>query len=121
MDFSAGDRSLEILIDLDRLQEVTFGQVELQRELLEALVEMMRVNLQAIECALAVHDYATISRSAHLLKGAAANIGVSTIQDIASQIEYQGLAKNLAEVPDLLSSLKKQQSGVQVFIANHLA
>lgn len=115
------DRTEEIFVELDRLQEVTLGQVDLQRELLEALIEVIQMNREAIQNALQRSDCLTISRCAHQIKGAAANVGVPSIQAIATELERQAEAQNLLEAAPLLAALENQQSRVQAFISNQLS
>lgn len=118
-DFST-DRSEEVLVELDRLQEVALGQVELQRELLEALIEVVRVNIEAIQKALPASDCLTVSKCSHQIKGAAANVGVPPIRAIAAELERQAKAENLLGAAELLAALENQRSRVQAFVSSQL-
>ncbi|MEQ8755259.1 MAG: Hpt domain-containing protein [Coleofasciculus sp. G1-WW12-02] len=109
-----------IEIDLDRLEEVSLGEVELKRELLVALLEVIHVNLEAIKQAEAANDYLTVARCAHQIKGAAANMGVSSLRAIATELERQAKAEKLSSATDLLVALKSQELGVQSYISNQL-
>ncbi len=120
-DFFSADRSLEIHVELDRLHEVSLGQVELQRELLQTLIEVIQVNLDTIQYALETRDCVTLARCAHQIKGASANVGVPSVQAIAAELECRAIAQNLSDTADLLAALKNQELGLYVFIANHLS
>ncbi|WP_446337184.1 Hpt domain-containing protein [Coleofasciculus sp. G1-WW12-02] len=119
-DFLPINPTNSIEIDLDRLEEVSLGEVELKRELLVALLEVIHVNLEAIKQAEAANDYLTVARCAHQIKGAAANMGVSSLRAIATELERQAKAEKLSSATDLLVALKSQELGVQSYISNQL-
>lgn len=106
-----------IKIDCDRLEEVSLGEVELKRELLAALLTVIQVNLEAIKQAEATNDYSTIARCAHQLKGAAANVGVSSLHAIALELESQAKSQNLSHAADLVVALENQRLGVKSYLS----
>jgi len=118
--FSPINSTNDIEIDFDRLEEVSLGEVELKGELLAALLEVIRLNLEAIKQAESVNDYSTVARCAHQLKGAAANMGISSLQAIATELERQAKAENLSNAADLLIALESQRLGVQSYVSNQL-
>ncbi len=110
----------DIEIDFDRLEEVSLGEVELKSELLVALLEVIRLNLDAIKQAEAVNDYPTIAKCAHQLKGAAANVGVSSLQAIAMELERQAKAEDFSSATDLIMALESQRLGIQSYVSTQL-
>ncbi|MEQ9238332.1 Hpt domain-containing protein [Coleofasciculus sp. E2-BRE-01] len=116
--FSPINSTNDIEIDLDRLEEVSLGEVELKGELLAALLKVIRLNLEAIKQAEAVNDYSTVAGCAHQLKGAAANVGVSSLQAIATELERQAKAENLSNAADLLIALESQRLGVKSYLSH---
>lgn len=119
-DFSPINPTNSIEIDFDRLEEVSLGEVELKRELLVALLQVIHVNLEAIKQAEAANDYLTVARCAHQIKGAAANVGVSSLRAIATEWERQAKAEKFSSATDLLVALESQKLGVQSYISNQL-
>ncbi|MEQ9550456.1 MAG: Hpt domain-containing protein [Coleofasciculus sp. G3-WIS-01] len=119
-DFSPINPTNSIEIDFDRLEEVSLGEVELKRELLVALLQVIHVNLEAIQQAEAANDYLTVARCAHQIKGAAANVGVSSLRAIATELERQAKAEKFSSATDLLVALESQELGVQSYISNQL-
>ncbi|MEQ9359303.1 Hpt domain-containing protein [Coleofasciculus sp. F4-SAH-05] len=115
--FSPSNSTNAIEIDFDRLEEVSLGEVELKGELLAALLEVIRVNLEAIKQAEAVNDYPTVARCAHQLKGAAANVGVSSLHAIATELERQAKAEYLSNAADLVVALESQRLGVKSYLS----
>lgn len=107
----------DIEIDFDRLEEVSLGEVELKRELLAALLNVIDVNLEAIKQAVATNDYSTVARCAHQLKGAAANVGVSSLHAIALELESQAKSQNLSDVANLVVALESQRLGVKSYLS----
>jgi len=115
--FSPIHATNEIEIDFDRLEEVSLGEVELKRELLAALLNVIDVNLEAIKQAVATNDDLTVARCAHQLKGAAANVGVSSLHAIALELESQAKSQNLSDVANLVVALESQRLGVKSYLS----
>ncbi len=120
-DLSLTDGSKKPVVDLDRLKEITLDQVELQRELIVALMEILRANVEAIQEALPSGDCLTVSRCAHQIKGAAANVGVPLIKEIAAELERQAKEQNLVNATQLLVALDNRRSQLQEFNSNYLS
>jgi len=118
--FSPINSTNDIEIDFDRLEEVSLGEVELKGELLAALLEVIRINLDAIKQAEAVNDYPTVAKCAHQLKGAAANVGVSSLQAIATELERQAKAEYFSNAADLFIALERQRLGVKSYLSHKL-
>ena len=106
-----------IKIDFDRLEEVSLGEVELKRELLVALLNVINLNLETIKQARTTNDYSTIAKCAHQLKGAGANVGVSSLYAIAIELESQAKTQNLSDVADLVIALDSQRLGVKSYLS----
>jgi HPt (histidine-containing phosphotransfer) domain-containing protein len=121
LDFSLTDGYKEPAVDLDRLKEITLGQVELQRELIAAFIEILKANVETIQEALSSDDCFTVSRCAHQIKGAAANVGFPLIKEIAAELESQAKEQNLVNASQLLVNLNDQRVQVQEFISNYLS
>lgn len=103
------------VVDLNRLNDITLGNVNLQIEILQAFVEDVQMNLTAVKTAINAQDFITVEHKAHQIKGGSANVGVQSIQAIALAMESQAKQKNLEEVPELLIKIKKYLERVQAF------
>ena len=53
------------------------------------------------------HDAETVRREAHAIKGGAANLTATQVQELASQLEVQGKAGRLTETEEILERLEK--------------
>ena len=92
-------------IDLARLNELTDGDPEFAHELVTTFVASGEQVLDEIAVALAAFDRAALSRAAHKLKGACANIHAEPLHALAysletqaSQLDQPGLKELIAEV-----------------------
>jgi CheY-like chemotaxis protein len=76
-------------VDVGVLAEVTGGDAELAASLVDDFVESTRLDLQALDEALAVADLDEARRRAHRIKGAARTVGAHTMVELAQQIESE--------------------------------
>jgi len=104
------------LFDPERLQEISRGQIALQKQLVQAFVKHAQPGLEQMYHALEMEDFEMLEQQAHRLKGTSANIGVRLIPKIAAQLEQQARKKTLIRAKERLDSLKQQFEKVQAFL-----
>ncbi|WP_017720917.1 PAS domain S-box protein [Kamptonema formosum] len=105
-------------VDLQRLGELTRGDVEFQLELLQTFMEDAAMYLQGIESALQACDCVALSRRAHQLKGASAMVAVRTVPELAAQLESQANESRLEGAAELVARVGILLQEVKVFIEN---
>lgn len=105
-------------VDTDRLREVTSGDVELERELIELYLESAAGLIQNIGSAVVSGDLDAVRRGAHTLKGSSANLGAVGIFDCASRLERDGRKGNLRAAESRLSHLRGEWKRVLSFFGN---
>jgi PAS domain S-box-containing protein len=105
-------------VDLQRLGELTRGDVEFQLELLQTFMEDAPIYLEGIESALQANDCVALSRGAHQLKGASAMVAVRTVPELAAQLESQANESRLEGAAELVARLGMILQEVRVFIEN---
>jgi HPt (histidine-containing phosphotransfer) domain-containing protein len=92
------------------------GDLELDEEeyraILELFVETSRADLAKIKAAVATGDAMTAGRSAHSLKGAAANLGLSEMSGTARTIEEKSRDGKLHEAHEAVLSLEEHLAAV---------
>jgi CheY-like chemotaxis protein len=93
-------------VDLTALHELTGGDADFERELIETFVASGDKCLEDIVEALRTDDYDTVGKRAHTLKGASANIHAHRLSAAASHLESAARAKSLREIDGLLRELK---------------
>jgi two-component system sensor histidine kinase/response regulator len=99
-------------VDLDALRELTGGDAEFERELMETFVRSGDQCLAEILAALRVNDLATIGTRAHALKGASANIHASGLAAAASSLESAARANSVGEIDALVQALTQKLQAV---------
>ncbi|GAB4303469.1 MAG: hypothetical protein Fur0025_44780 [Oscillatoriaceae cyanobacterium] len=103
-------------VDLSRLQDITGGDAEVEGELLQCFVEEVGIYLLELKAAIAANDSVTIRQKAHSIKGAAANLGVRLIPELALRIELQALANQLDDAEAPLAELQKAWQRLETFV-----
>ena len=85
MDIPAADD--RAAVDFSRIKETSDGDTEFEKELFEVFLEDCEERLQRLNDALAEGRLSEIQREAHTIKGAAANVGTTRLQEIAMHLE----------------------------------
>jgi two-component system sensor histidine kinase/response regulator len=99
-------------IDMAALRELTGGDADFERELVETFVSSGDKCLAEIITALRVSDYETIGKRAHALKGASANIHAHTLCAAASNLETAARANSVNEIDGLVRQLGEKLRAV---------
>jgi two-component system, sensor histidine kinase and response regulator len=99
-------------VDLTALHELTGGDADFERELIETFVASGDKCLADIVDALRANDYDTVGKRAHTLKGASANIHAHRLSIAASHLENAARAKSLREIDGLVRELKENLRAV---------
>lgn len=105
-------------LDLEILNELSRGDIEFQRELLEVFLEDTVTHLEEMKSALAREDFVTLVCRAHQLKGASATVAIRKMPEIAANIERQAQENQLFGIDALLIELEQIMEIVQSFLAN---
>jgi two-component system sensor histidine kinase/response regulator len=101
-------------VDMDALRELTGGDTEFERELVETFVSSGDQCLAAILAALCVNDFDTIGKRAHALKGASANIHASGLAAVASRLESAARANSVGVIDELVQKLGEKLQAVNL-------
>jgi two-component system, sensor histidine kinase and response regulator len=99
-------------VDLGALRELTGGDAEFERELVETFVSSGDQCLSEILSALRIRDFDTIGKRAHALKGASANIHASGLAAAASSLECAARTNSLGEIDGLVQQLTEKLQAV---------
>ncbi len=92
-------------VDMNALREITGGDADFERELVETFVTSGDQCLAEILAALRVKDFDTIGKRAHALKGASANIHAPVLAAAASTLENAARQKAVGEIEGLVQDL----------------
>ncbi|MEB3885861.1 response regulator [Lyngbya sp. CCY1209] len=106
----------EIPLDLDRLEQLFHGKLNLQYRLLSMFIQQGQERIDAIAQAVRTEDFTQIKQQAHALKGSAANAAVLHIPAIAKQLETLALQQNLQDAKPLVEQLQNHLDRLQAFV-----
>jgi two-component system sensor histidine kinase/response regulator len=104
-------------VDIAALHELTGGDAEFERELVETFVSSGDRCLADIVAALEVRDWETIGKRAHALKGASANMQAHTLSVAASDLENAARAESVQELDGLVHLLKDRLHAVNAALS----
>jgi two-component system sensor histidine kinase/response regulator len=104
-------------VDMQALHELTGGDVEFERELVDTFVSSGDQCLADILAALAVKDWETIGKRAHALKGASANMQAHPLSVAASALENAARAESVQDLDGLVHQLKDRLLAVTTAFA----
>jgi CheY-like chemotaxis protein len=99
-------------VDMSALREVTGGDLEFEKELVETFITSGDRCLAEILAALRISDFDTIGKRAHALKGASANIHASGLAAAASSLEIAARASSVREIDGLVQELTERLQAV---------
>jgi two-component system sensor histidine kinase/response regulator len=99
-------------VDMSALRELTGGDAEFERELVQTFVSSGDQCLAEILSALRLSDLATIGTRAHALKGASANIHALGLAAAASSLESAARANSAGEIDALVQALTAKLKAV---------
>ena len=77
----------KLSIDLEYLHQISEGDPEFERKILQVFVENTQEQLRSIHIALANRDLAKIEQILHTIKGASANVGAVAIEQLTVQLD----------------------------------
>jgi PAS domain S-box-containing protein len=92
-------------VDIPALRDLTGGDAEFERELIETFITSGDKNLQEIVEALERQDFVTIAKRAHALKGSSANIRAEPLSVAAAHLEKAAHNRAQHEIEDLVKAV----------------
>jgi two-component system, sensor histidine kinase and response regulator len=105
------------VLDRKRMQVLSEGDPQFERELIEAFIANVETNLSTLQSCIAVDDLNGVAREAHSLKGASADIGGVALAACAARIEAAAIAGAMADVTAILAELSAHEQ----LLRQHLA
>jgi two-component system sensor histidine kinase/response regulator len=101
---------------LARLNEITDGDAEFARELIDTFLTSAAEQIQELHVALSKQDRAELARSAHKIKGACANIHALGMRDLSYRLEAEAKSLSDAEAGELLKNLETEFARLREFV-----
>jgi HPt (histidine-containing phosphotransfer) domain-containing protein len=114
---------LQAPFDINEALDRMDGDRDLLREMAEILLDDVPIQLQAIKDALADDDLEQVTRAAHTLKGAVANLAARAAQQAASQLEQSARDRKTDHLAEDVRAVQREVARLlpelQRFCQNH--
>lgn len=91
------------------------------REIVALFGDDLKVRIAELEQSLAEGDKSKFERSAHSIKGSAANLGAGMLKVSAENLETRSQKSGLADVAPLIEALKAEAARAQAMLEQILA
>ncbi len=102
-----------MVLDLDRLRDVTFADPDLMREIVRELIDDTARQMLNLHEAIAAADPKGCERAAHSSKGACANVGATGMAEVLREIETEARAGKLSDCAERMSSLEREMESLR--------
>lgn len=116
---------MDLAIDWEHLHQISDGNAEFERELLEIFVEDTEQHLDAAQTAIGAwrdskdttpQNKAQLAQIAHHVKGSSANVGLYQMQKAALQLEQYIKDDKLIEIMTLLTQLTDMLGEIRKYL-----
>jgi two-component system sensor histidine kinase/response regulator len=104
-------------LSASRLVAALGGDRELLLEIIELFLRDAPAMLHAVRLEASRAAPEALAKAAHVLKGSVANFGVSPLYELAREIEHCARAKELTNVPEIMSRLDRAAEGFERALA----
>jgi CheY-like chemotaxis protein len=104
-------------VDMDRLNDLTDGNADSYRELVELYNRQTAQQLEQIQNAIRANDTAEVRRVAHSCAGASATLGMTRLVPMLRDLEKQGQAGILTTAAQVAENAAREFKLIQDFLA----
>ena len=105
-------------VDMPALHEITGGDEEFERDLIQTFISSGDGNLADIVAALGRLDFDTIAKRAHALKGSSANIRAEALSAAAARLELAAHRQSAQEVGTLVTQVSAKLQEVTQLLSD---
>lgn len=98
-----------IVLDRARLRDLTDGDAEFERELLETFVASARVLLAELRAGLVSRNAVAVAKEAHALKGVSLNVGATSMAKFAAELEMSARAGKVEPIDVTLEQMRSEE------------
>jgi len=106
-------------VDLARMMDLTGGESDGLRELVDMYLEQTAGQINQIETAIRENKPDDVRREAHSCGGASATLGMMRLGRILKELENQGKAKTLTTAATLCMEAREELYRVREYLATH--
>ncbi len=105
------------VFDRKYVMEITDGDTEFLKELIEMFNGDYPEKLDGISNAIKDKDFNALNEIAHSLKGSSGNLGLTRVYELALKLEKMGKAKDIENAGNVLDELKEELERFSKFIS----
>jgi CheY-like chemotaxis protein/HPt (histidine-containing phosphotransfer) domain-containing protein len=107
----------EPAVDMSRMADLTGGDEQSMRELIEMFFKQTTQQLAQIETAIREKNSDQLKHVAHSCKGASATLGMGPFAKLLLELEQQGKTNALTHSPQVYENALKEYKRIQIFLA----
>jgi len=107
-----------VVLDRARLRDLTDGDADFERELLETFAASVRNLLGQLRDGLLARNAAGVAKQAHSLKGASLNVGAISMAAWAAALETAARAGHIEPIEATLDELRSEEQALWVELAD---
>ena len=111
----------EAPVDMTRLADLTEGDRQSMRELVDLFYTQTELQLKQIEDAVRANNSAAVGHIAHSCKGASATLGMTRLAAVLLKLEKLGKSGALTGAGEFCAEARREFKDIQVFLAGHPA
>lgn len=104
------------VFDMDYAREITDGDMEFLKELIEIFKGDFPQRLAEISMAIKKKDFKALDETAHALKGSSGNLGLTRMHELFCKLEKVGKAENIEAADETLKKLKEEIERFNSFV-----
>jgi len=112
----AENASAEPPVDMDRMMDLTDGNNDSLRELVEMYLKQTHKQFEQMQAAIRDGNAATLRQVAHSGAGASATLGMTRLVPRLRELEKLGAAGGLAGAPEIFEKAAQEYSKIQEFL-----
>ena len=111
------DNKIKPAFDMDHAREITDGDIEFLKELIEIFKADCAEKLAGISRAIKEKDFNALDETAHSLKGSSGNLGLTRVYELSWKLEKVGKAKNMEGANNIFKQLEEEFERFKNFVS----
>ena len=104
------------VFDMDYAREITGGDMEFLKELIEIFKTDCPEKLAGISRAIKEKNFKALDKTAHSLKGSSGNLGLTLVYELSWEIEKMGKTKNMEGANKTFKQLEEELKRFKNFV-----
>ena len=105
------------VVNMDHVREITDGDMEFLKELIEIFKTDCSEKLAGISLAIKEKNFNALDETAHSLKGSSGNLGLTRVYELSWEIEKMGKEKNMERANKTFKQLEEELERFKNFVS----